>query len=218
MPCIVTEYLEVDDFILMNETTSCCDKQGISDTVQLYGINFIYGKSYALWHQIQHWQLIPIAANHVLYMLWFACNALICVICIFAYIRIDFYMVIIRHNTQCSGKIGINIASYFIGEAPQTFQCVEGRMFPSGGTTTLSQCTYDYEEQTVKWSTEVNCSQRKHSTNPISLKQINYIWCSQLLLRKATERHRGTCHQVKMKASLRWLSVLCNVYCCNTSV
>ena len=47
MPCIVTEYLEVDDFILMNETTLCCDKQGISDTVQLYGINFIYGKSYA---------------------------------------------------------------------------------------------------------------------------------------------------------------------------
>ena len=71
-------------------------------------------------------------------------------------------MVIIRRYTQCSGKIGDNIASYFIGEAPQTFQCVEGRMFPSGGTTTLSQCTYDYEEQTVKWSTEVNCSQRKH--------------------------------------------------------
>ena len=48
MLCIVTEYLEVDDFILMNETTSCCDKQGISATVLLYGVNFIYGKSYAL--------------------------------------------------------------------------------------------------------------------------------------------------------------------------
>ena len=86
-------------------------------------------------------------------MQWFAYNALIYVICIFAYrymyIKIDFSMVIYRRNTQCSSKIGDNIASYFIGEAPQTFQCAEGRMFPSGGTTTLSQCTYDYEEQSV---------------------------------------------------------------------
>ena len=43
------------------------------------------------------------------------------------------------------------------------------------------------------------------------------IWL-QLLLRKTTEGHRGTCYQVKMQSYLRSLSALCDVYCCNTSV